>query len=147
MKEEWMDDLDRDLDSACDRYYCYVSGPYTSDPEGNVLRAIVASNELRKKGVIPFCPHLTHFMHKLEPDTYEAWMDYDCAWLSKCNSVLRLEGESAGAEREVALANLLSKKVCSSIEEVLQHMQKFEEERKRVEMLICERRSHLEATI
>ena len=140
-------DLDKDLASAYNRYYCYVSGPYTSDPEGNVLMAIVASNELRKNRVVPFCPHLTHFMHKIEPDTYEAWMDFDCAWLSKCNCVLRLEGVSDGADREVALAKLLGKKVFISIGEVLQDMQKVEEEHKRTDMFVQERRSHIEATI
>lgn len=51
-----------------------------------------------------FIPHLTHFWHKQIPHEYEFWMRQDFEWLKCCDAVLRLPGESSGADREVALA-------------------------------------------
>lgn len=83
----------------------YVSGPYTLDPEKCTRAAIHAGNVLLDAGFAPFVPHLSHFWHTLVGERhYEDWMRIDLAWASVCDVMLRLPGESSGADREVAMA-------------------------------------------
>lgn len=83
----------------------YVAGPYTQgDVALNVRRAIEAGHLLLEAGHIPYIPHLTHFWHLVFPRPYEDWLDLDNKWLPMCHGVLRLAGESSGADKEVALA-------------------------------------------
>jgi hypothetical protein len=98
----------------------YVAGPYTQggDMALNVRRAIEAADGLARRGHVPFIPHLTHFWHMLCPHEYEFWMQQDLAWLRQCEAVLRLEGESPGADREVQAARELGLAVYRSVYEV-----------------------------
>ncbi len=83
----------------------YVAGPYSKgDVAQNVRNAILASDRLLALGYTPYCPHFTHFWHFLCPHEYEVWLDYDNEWLSLCDGLLRLEGESSGSDKEVKLA-------------------------------------------
>ena len=84
----------------------YVSGPYTKgNVEQNVLNAIDASSELISIGLAPFCPHLSHYVDQAHPHSWQKWMDIDLEFLSDCDIVLRLPGESKGADLEVETAN------------------------------------------
>lgn len=97
----------------------YVAGPYTNgDTEENIRVAIDAAEKLFALGYIPFVPHLNHYWHLQHPRSYEHWMQWCCVWLSKCDAVLRLEGESEGADDEVALAWEFGIPVFYSIEEL-----------------------------
>lgn len=92
--------------SAVTRTRIYVSGPYSSDPEGGTARAIAAGQTLLDMGYAPFVPHLTHYWHtQHQANTYESWMQLDLAWVAASDAVLRMPGESAGADREVELAH------------------------------------------
>ena len=83
----------------------YIAGPYTKpDPEQNTLDAILAGDYVASLGHVVFIPHLTHFWEKQIHHTYDFWMQQDFEWLKCCDALLRLPGESAGADREVALA-------------------------------------------
>lgn len=83
----------------------YVAGPLTrGDLINNVREAVLAGERLRSGGIAPVIPHLTAFWHFLTPNNYEAWMDYDFAVLSRCDGLLRVPGDSPGADREVAFA-------------------------------------------
>ena len=73
----------------------------------NVRNAIYADNLMARRGHIPFIPHLMHFWHMLIPHEYEFWLDQDLVWLKECDAVLRLPGESAGADTEVRIAKHL----------------------------------------
>lgn len=85
--------------------HVYVAGPLTcGDLMGNVRRAIEAADILRRRGYAPFCPHLNVLAEVVCPAPYEAWMDLDFAWLEKCDALVRLPGESPGADREVTFA-------------------------------------------
>jgi hypothetical protein len=96
----------------------YVAGPYTSCPQGNTHLAMIAGNELLEKGHIPFIPHLSHYWDEIFPHHYEVWMKIDFAFVEVCEAMLRLPGQSSGADREVALAEKLGIPVYYSIEEV-----------------------------
>lgn len=97
----------------------YVAGPYTQgDPAVNVRRAVEAADGLAKRGHVPFIPHLSHFWHLLFPHEYVFWMEQDLAWLRQCEAILRLEGESPGADCEVRMAEELGLGVYRSVYEV-----------------------------
>jgi len=86
----------------------YIAGPYTKpDPAVNVHRAIHVGNKLMDAGFAVFIPHLSHFQHLLCPRPYEDWLAHDYEWLKVCDVVVRLPGESAGAEKECELADRL----------------------------------------
>lgn len=97
----------------------YIAGPYTNgDTEENVQIAIDMAERLFALGYMPFVPHLNHYWHLRHPRSYEHWMQWCCARLSKCDAVLRLEGESEGADDEVALAREFEIPVLHSIEKL-----------------------------
>ncbi len=81
----------------------YVAGPYTKgDVAVNVRNAILVANDLLEMGHVPFCPHLSHFWHLVTPRPYEEWLAIDIEWLRQCEAVYRMDGESSGADLEVA---------------------------------------------
>lgn len=85
-----------------DKIRVYIASPYTiGDPAANVRRQMEAANLLIGSGFAPFIPLLYHFQHITFPRPYEDWMALDLTWITVCNCLLRLEGESAGADREV----------------------------------------------
>lgn len=95
----------------------YVAGPYTKgDVAVNVRNAYEAANRLADLGFAPFVPHATHFWHMLFPRPYEFWIELDKKFLPCCEAVLRLPGESKGADGEVQLAQNLGIRVFHDIE-------------------------------
>lgn len=100
-----------------DKIKVYVAGPISKgDQHLNCRNGIEACDKLLMKGFIPFCPFLTGFWHTIFPHHYEVWMEYDFEWLKACECVLRLPGESSGADREVKLAESIGLPVFHSIE-------------------------------
>jgi hypothetical protein len=98
----------------------YVAGPYTSDPEACTRTAIKAGDRILDAGHAPFVPHLAHFWDRLYTNrSYEDWMMLDLAWLRAAHALLRLPGESSGADQEVALASELGIPVFQSMEDLL----------------------------
>jgi hypothetical protein len=83
----------------------YIAGPYTKgDVVQNVRMAILDGDYVARLGHVPFIPHLSHFWHMLVPHEYQFWLDQDMQWLQECDALLRLPGESAGADLEVEWA-------------------------------------------
>jgi Domain of unknown function (DUF4406) len=102
----------------------YVAGPYTKgDVAINVRNAFEAANKLADLGYAPFVPHGTHFWHMMFPRPYEFWLDLDNQFVPDCAAILRIPGESSGADKEVALAEKLGKPVFHSIEELVAHFE------------------------
>jgi len=96
----------------------YIAGPYTKgDVAQNVRDAINAGEEVLMRGDFPFIPHMTHFWHMIYQHSWNYWMDYDLEWLKTCDAVVRLPGESAGADIEVKAALKLGLKVYNGVEE------------------------------
>ena len=80
----------------------YVAGPYTKgDVAVNVREAILAGGRIYDAGMVPFVPHLTHFWHTVAPRPYEDWLRLDMEWLRVCDALLRLPGDSSGADKEL----------------------------------------------
>ncbi len=104
----------------------YVAGPYAiGDHAVNVDRAMLAGNELFRRGFVPFVPHLSHFWDAAYPKSFEDWMEIDLAILSRCDALLRLPGESVGADREVAKAKSWYMPVFDSIDELEAEWKRF----------------------
>jgi Domain of unknown function (DUF4406) len=95
----------------------YVAGPYTQgDVAQNVRAAIFDADFIESHlGHSVYIPHLTHFWHMLMPHEHEFWMKHDLEWLELCDAVLRLPGESAGADREVEFARERGMKIYHSV--------------------------------
>lgn len=104
--------------------YVYVAGPYSKPtPTHNTNRAVKAADELLSYNFVPLIPHLTHFWDTMSPKPYEVWLAYDMAWIDRCDVLLRLPGESSGADREVAYARHARPKeipVVYSLQELLE---------------------------
>ena len=58
-----------------------------------------------------------YFWHFLNPKPYETWIKLDEEWVLRCDALLRLPGESKGADAEVAQAKKHRIPVYYSIEE------------------------------
>jgi len=99
----------------------YIAGPYTKgDVAVNVKRAMDCFEELANAGFCPCAPIANyHFQHMAHPRTYEEWMKLDLEWLKACDCVLRLDGESPGADREVAAAQAAGMGVFHSVADVI----------------------------
>lgn len=83
----------------------YVAGPITKgDQFLNVRNAILVADDLLFSGMSPFVPHLCSLWHIVAPQDYERWMSYDQEWLEVCDVLLRIPGESSGADREIVQA-------------------------------------------
>jgi hypothetical protein len=94
----------------------YIAAPYTKgDQVLNMRAAIDAAEALVAKGHTPFIPHLSAFWHLVAPHPVGFWYAYDLEWLSVCDAVLRLRGESIGADAEVITAKRMGKVVFTDI--------------------------------
>jgi len=96
----------------------YLAGPYTNgDTARNVAEAIEIADIIRGMcggNLIPFVPHLFHFWHMIRPRDYEDWMALDLHWLGLCHALIRLPGDSPGADLEIEKAQELGIPVLTS---------------------------------
>jgi len=98
----------------------FISGPLFSSGNifVNIKRAVMAGHMLKQAGAIPFIPHLYAFWAIMQGlDESYGWMEMDLAWLECCDAVLRLEGDSKGADEEVDHALSLGLTVFSKYNE------------------------------
>lgn len=83
----------------------YIASPYTlGDVAVNVKRQLDTVDELMTLGFAPFAPLYSHFQHMAHPRPYQDWIAIDLEWVPACDVLLRLDGQSSGADGEVAFA-------------------------------------------
>lgn len=98
----------------------YVAGPYSADPEACTSEALRVGSLLLDLGFAPFVPHLSHYWQTLhQQHDYETWMRLDLAWVEAADVLLRIPGESPGADREVEHARARGVPVVTSVEALL----------------------------
>ena len=98
----------------------YIASPYTlGDVAINVKDQIDAAARLIDAGFAPFVPLYYHFQHMHHPRPPEVWVELDNHWISACDCLLRLPGESNGADDEVKLAVKLGLPIFYSVEEAI----------------------------
>jgi len=78
----------------------YVAGPITGNPWGCVRLAADAFTWLRQLNLCPFLPQLSVLHEMVEPRGYDEWLSYDLDVIDHCHGLVRLPGESTGADRE-----------------------------------------------
>ncbi len=88
------------------RLRVYVAGPISSDPMLGVQRATAASRDLFLDGMAPFVPHWDT-LWMLPDGNWPAYLEFDLEFVSVCDAVYRLGGESRGADKEVEVAKHL----------------------------------------
>lgn len=99
----------------------YVSGPYSTGNWGaNVRDAVDAAEYIVQttENVYPFVPHTMSALWSLvyPGHDHEDWMELDLAFVERCDALLRLPGESAGGDEEVAFARELDIPVYFGVE-------------------------------
>lgn len=83
----------------------YIASAYSiGDQAVNVKIQMDCADELMTLGFAPYVPLYSHFQHMAHPRPYEDWIEIDKVWVLACDCVLRLPGESKGADGEVKLA-------------------------------------------
>jgi len=84
----------------------YIAAPYTEGAwETNLIDVIDMAETIVNRGDVPFIPHtMTTLWALREPKSKEDWLAIDLAILERCDKMVRLEGESEGAEMEVGFA-------------------------------------------
>jgi hypothetical protein len=98
----------------------YIASPYTlGDIAINVKTQIDVADILISKGFAPFVPLYSHFQHMVHPRPYNDWVKLDLEWINVCNCLLRLPGESKGADNEVKYAIEKDIPIFYSIDELL----------------------------
>lgn len=125
----------------------YIAGPVTKgDTSDNVVKAHQAAMALIRCGVPCICPHDTCFWgnsllvnramggprHSFVPDVMKGvadWYGMDLMILARCDALLRLSGESEGADNEVARAKELGFPIFHSVEEAVAWANEREAER------------------
>lgn len=118
----------------------YVAGPYSDDPEGNLDRAAKVADEVEALGHVPFVPHLLGHAWEQRSEVerdHAAWLRWCLTWLPACDVLLRIPGESPGADQEVGEAIELGKPVLFGLAQLRMITPADLPERERV--LLCER--------
>lgn len=100
----------------------YIASPYTlGDVAVNVKHQMDAADELIEAGFAPFVPLYFHFQHMAHPRPYEDWTRLDMEWLPCCDCLLRLPGESRGADDEVKYSESLNMLVFFNVSQIISH--------------------------
>ena len=96
----------------------YIAGPYSKgDTAMNVREAILVQDFIEDAlGHMAYNPMLSHFQHLVMPHRdVNYWYEKDILWLRECDAIVRLKGESVGADREVEIARELGLKIYRSV--------------------------------
>lgn len=86
----------------------YVAGPMlgSGNPYVNIYKACEVGMRLLDAGLAPHIPHLNAQLEmSFGERPVSVWLDLDKAFLLACDALLRLEGKSPGADKEVAWAH------------------------------------------
>jgi hypothetical protein len=118
----------------------YIAGPITKgDLCHNVDQATAAFVALAKAGFAPLCPHWSVYSKpafrfhgnvfcKATADgndkmSHADWIGADLPWVAVADAVLRLPGESTGADMETAHAREHGIPVFTSVAELVAHFE------------------------
>lgn len=87
------------------KFKVYIAGPITlGDHDFNVRQAIDAADKIALAGHTPFVPHINALWGIVYNHSREFWYEWDNEWLKVCDVLIRLPGDSSGADQEVKFA-------------------------------------------
>lgn len=86
----------------------YLAGPYTRpDPVVNTNAVCrVATLLFETTNWVPFVPHITLMWHAITPRPIDFWYELDIHHMLRCDAIVRLPGDSSGADNELREAQL-----------------------------------------
>jgi hypothetical protein len=106
-------------DSHTRRLRVYISGPITKgNREDNYDQADEMNRQLIEAGFAPLNPMFSMFSRYAFEIKHSDWMEVDLAWIECADAVIRLPGESVGADMETSHAEKLGIPVFKSVEEL-----------------------------
>ena len=83
----------------------YIAVPMSlGDRIENLSIGLRAYRSLLGAGYAPMCPSLNFFMHPFADITHSQWLEVDLPWVKSADGLLRIQGESKGADLEVKTA-------------------------------------------
>jgi hypothetical protein len=99
----------------------FVAGPMSSsgEPGPNLHQAAQTAASLLRLGFAPYVPHVTWVLDAISPSSIDDWKRSNFAWLSVSAALIRLPGESKGADVEVRYAEERGIPVFSSVPELV----------------------------
>lgn len=108
------------------RVRVYIAGPMTNGSGrffnmAKINEAIKVYFTLIKLGFVPHCPQLTVFGEFMSPNdvSYEQWLELDRCYIDDTDVVLRIEGDSKGADRECEYARHYGKPIIYGLDSFL----------------------------
>lgn len=100
----------------------YLAGPITNGGEKYNWAAIRHAEEvavtLEARGYAVHCPQSSARWPGADTIPWQSWVESGKAWVKVCDAVLRLPGESMGADLEVDYADAKGIPVVGSIEDL-----------------------------
>lgn len=100
----------------------YIAAPFTSDPWPNTVVACETWERLYNEDIVlPICPHWSFCQEKVSGDslTWDDFMTYDIELIGHTvDAILRLPGESPGADMETEYAEHNRIAVFHSVEDL-----------------------------
>lgn len=86
----------------------YIAAPYTApDPIANAREAVLVADRIYEASnheLVPLVPHCNLVWNFVVPHDVEHYYAYDMELLKRCDALLRIPGESWGADEEVKFA-------------------------------------------
>jgi hypothetical protein len=101
----------------------YIAGPYSGGEWGtNVRKAIEAAERLFAAGYTPIIPHTMTSLWSLhyKREGHE-WLELDYELIELCDILVRLPGESPGADKEVEHAKENGIRVVHGVEPLVKN--------------------------
>lgn len=102
----------------------YIAGPYTDGAwEYNIRNVVEAADRVVEAGHAPFIPHtMTTLWALVSPRPKDEWLEFDLEWLDACDCLIRIDGESPGAEVEVEHAGENGIRVYNGVDAFLEEV-------------------------
>ena len=100
----------------------YIASPYSGiDAEAAVRAQVLVASQLIKLGFAPLWPLCGHYVDDAVPGyhTYQEWLSVDLSLVERCDALLRLGGESKGADMEEARAVEFGLPVARSVDQLV----------------------------
>lgn len=84
--------------------FVYIAGPMSGKYLSCVREMIPVQDALHRAGLVTFAPQLSVLRELITPATWEEYLEYDLDIIAHCDGLVRLPGDSKGADREVEFA-------------------------------------------
>jgi len=105
----------------------YIASPYTiGNTCENVSKHLHVADTLIGHGFCVIAPLLFHYIDIIHPRPKDVYMQIDFELIKRCDVLIRLEGESAGADEEIQCARAHDIHVVYSVQELIQFRKSLE---------------------